>query len=153
MFHRAKILKSLLHKESVMPKFSPDSFSKLSTCHIDLQVLFFEVIRTFDCKVLEGYRNQEDQEKAFEAGNTHLHYPNGKHNHQPSLAVDVSPYPVDWNNPKRFYWFAGYVMGVAIRLKEEGKMSHSIRYGGDWDNDKDITDNHFQDLVHFELIL
>jgi peptidoglycan L-alanyl-D-glutamate endopeptidase CwlK len=137
----------------MMPKFSQDSFSKLSTCHLDLQVLFFEIIRTFDCQVLEGYRNQADQEKAFAAGNTQLHYPNGKHNHQPSLAVDVAPYPLDWNNTKRFYWFAGFVMGVAMRLKEEGKMSHAIRYGGDWNGDMDITDNKFQDLVHFELIV
>ncbi len=85
-----------------MPKFSQESFSKLSTCHLDLQVLFFEVIRTFDCKILEGYRNEKDQETAFAAGNTQLHWPDGKHNKQPSFAVDVSPYPVDWNNTKRF---------------------------------------------------
>ncbi len=136
-----------------MPKFSQESFSKLSTCHIDLQVLFFEVIRHFDCQVLEGYRNQEDQEKAFQAGNSKLHWPNGKHNHQPSLAVDVSPYPVNWNNSKRFYWFAGYVMGIAEKLKEEGKITHAIRYGGDWDGDFQIDDQTFNDLVHFELIV
>lgn len=136
-----------------MPKFSQESFSKLSTCHIDLQVLFFEVIRSFDCQVLEGYRNQEDQEKAFLEGNTKLHFPAGKHNHQPSLAVDVSPFPVDWKNTKRFYWFAGYVMGIASRLKEEGKIAHAIRYGGDWDCDMNIDNQTFNDLVHFELIL
>ncbi len=136
-----------------MPKFSQDSFSKLSTCHLDLQVLFFEVIKNFDCTILEGYRNEQDQETAFSAGNTQLHWPNGKHNKQPSCAVDVSPYPVDWNNYKRFYWFAGYVMGIAQKLKDDGKISHAIRYGGDWNGDMDITDNKFQDLVHFELIV
>ena len=120
---------------------------------MDLQVLFFEVIRSFDCTVLEGYRNEQDQEAAFNAGNSKLHFPNGKHNHQPSMAVDVSPYPVDWNNTKRFYWFAGYVMGIAQRLKDEGKITHAIRYGGDWDSDKDINDQNFNDLVHFELLL
>ena len=43
-------------------------------------------------------------------------------------------------------------MGIAQMLKSEGKMTQSVRYGGDWDNDKDITNNNFQDLVHFELI-
>lgn len=43
-------------------------------------------------------------------------------------------------------------MGLAQKLKEEGKMSHSVRYGGDWDSDKDIDDQNFRDLVHFELI-
>lgn len=136
-----------------MPKFSQESFSKLSTCHPDLQTLFYEVIRNFDCQILEGYRNEQDQEAAFAAGNTKLHWPHGKHNQQPSLAVDVSPYPVDWNNTKRFYWFAGFVMGIAQKLKDEGKITHAIRYGGDWNGDKDITDNTFNDLVHFELIV
>lgn len=135
-----------------MPIFGQESFTKLSTCHLDLQAVFYEVIKTFDCTVLEGYRNQEDQEKAYRDGNTTLQFPHGKHNHQPSMAVDVAPYPLDWKNSKRFYWFAGYVMGIAQRLKDEGKITHSIRYGGDWDTDKDIDDQNFKDLVHFELI-
>ncbi len=135
-----------------MPKFSQDSFSNLSTCHIDLQVLFYEVIKSFDCKILEGYRNEEGQEQAFKAGNTQLHWPDGKHNKQPSMAVDVAPYPIDWKNNKRFYWFAGYVMGIAQVLKDEGKMTHSVRFGGDWDSDKDIDEERFRDLVHFELV-
>lgn len=135
-----------------MPKFSQESFSKLSTCHMELQALLYEVVRSFDCSVLEGYRNEEDQERAFENGKTKLHYPNGKHNANPSMAVDVAPYPVDWKNLKRFYFFAGYVLGIAERMKAEGKMTHSIRWGGDWDSDKDITDQSFNDLVHFELV-
>lgn len=134
-----------------MPKFSQESFSKLSTCHADLQVLFYEVIKRFDCQILEGYRNEADQEKDFNHGTTTLHYPYGKHNRQPSNAVDVAPFPLDWKNIKRFYWFAGYVMGLAQKLKDEGKMTHSIRYGGDWDGDKDIDDEKLRDLVHFEL--
>lgn len=135
-----------------MPKFSQESFSKLSTCHMELQTLFYEVVRSFDCSVLEGYRNEADQEAAFERGNTKIHYPHGKHNGQPSMAVDVAPYPIEWKNIKRFYWFGGYVMGVAERLKQEGKMTYSVRWGGDWDGDKDIDDQHFNDLVHFELV-
>lgn len=135
-----------------MPKFSQESFSKLSTCHLELQALFYEVVRTFDCTVLEGYRNQADQESAFEKGNTKLHYPQGKHNGQPSMAADVAPYPVDWKNTKRFYYFAGFVLGTAERLKQEGKMAHSVRWGGDWDRDNDLDDQKLMDLVHFELI-
>ncbi len=135
-----------------MPKFSQASFSKLSTCHIDLQVLFFEVIKHFDCTILEGYRNQADQEKAFKLGNTQLHYPYGRHNKIPSMAVDVTPYPIEWDNDKRSYWFAGFVMGIAQKLKDEGKMTHSVRYGGDWNSDYNIDLENFKDLVHFELV-
>jgi len=135
-----------------MPRFGRASFSRLTSCHSDLQALFYEVIKYFDCQVLEGHRNQEDQERAFELGHSKLHWPYGKHNSYPSMAVDVAPYPVDWKNEKRFYWFAGYVMGIAQKLKEEGKMTHSVRFGGDWDGDKDIQDEVFKDLVHFELM-
>jgi peptidoglycan L-alanyl-D-glutamate endopeptidase CwlK len=136
-----------------MPKFSQESFSKLSTCHIDLQALFFEVIRTIDCIVLAGYRDQEDQTKAFLGGFTKLEWPNGKHNHQPSFAVDVAPWPIEWDTTKRFYWFAGYVLGIASRLKEEGKITHGIRWGGNWNWDPIIPNQQFNDLLHYELIL
>lgn len=135
-----------------MPNFTFTSRTRLGTCHRDLQTLFNEVIKTFDCTILEGYRNEEAQEEAFKKGNTQLHYPNGNHNKMPSLAVDVSPYPVNWGNVARFYWFGGYVMGIAQKLLDEGKMTHKVRYGGDWNQDKEITDNKFDDLVHFELV-
>ena len=136
-----------------MPQFGEASRKQLSTCHPELQLLFNEVIKHFDCKVLEGYRNQADQEKAFNAGNSKLHYPHGKHNKIPSVAVDVSPYPVAWNDTKRFYWFAGFVMGIATQLKARGIMKHDVRFGGDWDGDKDVNDQKFNDLVHFELLM
>ncbi len=135
-----------------MARFSKSSFTKLSTCHNDLQVLFYEVIKSFDCTILDGYRNQQEQDLAFAEGRSKLQWPNGKHNHQPSMAVDATPYPIDFNNIKRSYWFAGYVMGIAQRLKDEGKMEHSIRYGGDWNMDDNIDNETFRDLVHFELI-
>lgn len=137
-----------------MPKFSQESFSKLSTCHADLQALFYEVIKSVDCTIIEGYRNQADQEKAFASGHTKLHWPDGKHNNQPSLAVDVIAYPVNFDDVHKAFWFAGYVLGIAQKLKDEGKITHSIRWGGTWDgigefNKPDMLD----DLVHFELIV
>lgn len=137
-----------------MPKFSNASKAKLATCHPDLQLLFNEVIKFFDCRVLEGFRNQADQDKAFEAGNSKLRWPNGKHNRTPSIAVDVAPYPIDWKKRDRFYWFSGFVLGIAEQLKAQGKMTHAIRYGGDWNSNYEITDERgLQDLVHFELVV
>ena len=136
-----------------MPKFSQASFSKLSTCHHDLQVLFFEVIKYFDCTILEGYRNEVDQEAAFAKGNTKLHYPDGKHNQQPSMAVDVAPYPVNFNDDKLAIWFGGYVLGIAQKLKDEGKMNHSLRWGGSWDGlGKLDRPGQLNDADHFELV-
>lgn len=135
-----------------MPRFSQLSMSRLSTCHLDLQVVFFEVIKYVDCTILEGFRNEKDQELAFKNGNSTLHWPFGKHNQSPSLAVDAAPYPVDWKAEKRFFWFAGIVMGISERLLAEGRITHKIRFGGDWNRNYDITDEKgLKDLVHFEI--
>jgi peptidoglycan LD-endopeptidase CwlK len=135
-----------------MPIFSKESMVNLSTCHPDLQVLAYEVIKKFDCKCVCGHRGQEDQDKAFAEGKSKLKYPNGNHNAIPSNAMDLYPYPIDMKNTNRFYWFGGYVMGIAEMLYAEGKIDHRIRYGGDWDGDKDINDQTLNDLVHFEII-
>lgn len=130
-----------------MAQFSESSKRRLSTCTLGLQELFNTVIGIFDCKVLEGYRGEERQNFLFDTGASKKRYPESKHNKTPSEAVDVAPYPVDWENIRRFYLFAGVVLGVA---SEKGL---SIRWGGDWDSDTEITDQKFNDLVHFEEIL
>ena len=137
-----------------MPKFNQESFSKLSTCHADLQALFYEVIKYVDCTIIEGHRNQIEQDKAFAEGHTKLQWPDGKHNASPSLAVDATIYPVNFDNVKLCLWFAGYVMGIAQKLKDEGKMTHSIRWGGSWEGLAELnTAGMLDDLVHFELIV
>jgi len=136
-----------------MPKFSARSFTKLSTCHIDLQVLFYEVVKTFDCTILQGYRNEADQNAALAAGKSKLAYPKSKHNFKPSLAVDVVPYPLpDWSKVVDFVYFGGYVMGIAQMLFDSGKMTHRIRFGGDFNRNQRISDSSFYDCVHFEII-
>ncbi len=135
-----------------MPSFNAISEFRLQTCDPELIFLFNEVVKTFDCTILEGYRGKEAQEKAFNEGNSKLHYPHGKHNQKPSQAVDVSPHPLDWKNLSRFFWFAGFVMGTAEQLRQQGKMKNKIRYGGDWNRNYDITDEKgLRDLVHFEI--
>jgi len=135
-----------------MYKFSRISSERLATCHPDLQVLFNEVIKYFDCSVLCGHRGREEQEKAFSEGKSKLRFPQSKHNSTPSMAVDVAPFPIDWNDLHRFYYFAGRVMGIADMLLAQNKISHRIRFGGDWNSDNQVKDNRFNDLVHFELV-
>ena len=128
-----------------MPKFGSKSKQRLSTCDEDLIDLFNEVIKYFDCSVLEGHRNEEDQNKYFKEGTSKVKFPEGKHNASPSTAVDVVPYPVNWDDTARMYYFAGIVKGIAET------MQINIRWGGDWDNDTEVKDTKFKDLPHFEL--
>ena len=129
-----------------MPSFSKISRERLATCDKRLQDLFNEVIKHYDCSIICGHRGQEDQDRAFNEGKSKIRWPNGKHNSNPSKAVDVAPYPIDWNDTKRFYHFAGFVKGLAT------SMGIKIRWGGDWDGDNDFKDNSFNDTPHFEIM-
>jgi|TARA_R110002124_G_scaffold158212_1_gene325310 peptidoglycan LD-endopeptidase CwlK len=128
-----------------MPRFGKRSIGRLQTCDQKLQELFYEVVKHFDCSIIEGNRGEERQNKAFADGKSKVKYPNGKHNKFPSVAVDVAPYPIDWSDRDRFHYFGGFVLGVAKQ------MGMNIRWGGDWNQDTETKDNKFDDLVHFEI--
>lgn len=136
-----------------MPTFGAESTKQLATCHIDLQVVMNEAIKYFDFTVLEGHRGQAAQEAAFAAGNSKLHYPNGKHNSLPSLAVDIAPYPTNWKDTERFVYFAGFIMGVSKMLLAQGKITHTVKWGGDWNSNTQVKDESFRDYGHFELVV
>ena len=128
-----------------MAKFGKTSKQRLSTCHEDLQTVFNEVIKHVDCSILEGHRSGERQDKLFGEGKTKVKYPNGRHNANPSNAVDVAPYPIDWDDRERFHLFAGFVIGIAK------SMGITLRWGGDWNMNFEVDDNQFDDFPHFEL--
>jgi len=140
-----------------MPKFGESSMKALNTANKELRDLFLEVVKTYDCSVLCGFRGQEDQDKAVASSKSKTLWPNSKHNTYPSIAVDVVPYPTIWPAPNqsineivkntgRFYQFIGYVRRTAEQ------MGIKIRCGADWDGDFEIKDQNWDDLPHFELI-
>jgi hypothetical protein len=102
-------------------------------------------VKHFDCSILEGHRGKRAQNKAYKEGKSKVVYPNGKHNQIPSVAVDAVPYPIDWEDRERMTYFAGFVLGVALR------MNLKIRWGGDWNMNTELKDNNFDDLPHFEI--
>lgn len=129
-----------------MPKFSRTSRERLESCDIRLQNIFNEVIKRWDCSIICGHRSEYDQNRAYKTGNSRLMFPKSKHNSSPSVAIDVAPYPIDWNDVIAFAHFAGYV----IRVAEDQGIK--LRWGGDWDGDKFNKDQSFNDLPHFEII-
>ena len=128
-----------------MPRFGKRSKQRLSTCDERLQEVFNEVIKYVDCSVLEGHRGKERQNQLYKEGKTKVIYPKGRQNASPSLAVDVAPYPIDWNDRERFTLFAGFVIGMANR------MGYTLRWGGDWNMNFEVNDNKFDDFPHFEI--
>jgi peptidoglycan LD-endopeptidase CwlK len=137
-----------------MSKYSNTSKSRLATCHEDLQTLFNEVIKYYDCTIVCGHRGEIAQNEAYAAGNSEKPWPLSKHNKWPSLAVDAAPFEktaIDWGKLQSSN-FAGFVMGVAEMLFAEGKITHHIRSGADWDMDDDVDDTKFWDACHFEIV-
>jgi peptidoglycan L-alanyl-D-glutamate endopeptidase CwlK len=84
----------------------------------------------------------------------------GKHNHKPSLAIDLLPWPAEingvnvWSDKQRFSVLAGLMYAAA---KEDEKEfpdewdSAYLRWGGDWDGDGNNADSTLHDMPHFEI--
>lgn len=133
-----------------MPSFSNDSKKQLETCDCRIQEILNDAIKFYDFKIIEGHRSKEKHIENVKNGATDLEideYHKSKHSTFPSQAVDIAPYPVDWNDTKRFIYLAGIIHGIALQ------KGYSIRWGGNWDMDNTIIDDqNFQDLVHFEVV-
>ena len=129
-----------------MYKWGPRSLRQMENIDPRLKRVLNEVIKYVDCSVIEGHRSEERQNKLFEEGRTKLKFPHGRHNYYPSRAVDVVPYPIDWDDRERFHLFAGFVIGIAK------SMEINLRWGGDWNMNFEVDDNKFDDFPHFELI-
>lgn len=128
-------------------RFGRTSQARLDTCHPKLQEILNEAIKHVDFSVLCGHRTEEDQMAAYNAVPqvSKVKWPNSKHNSLPSRAVDIAPYPIDWNDIKRFAHLGGLIRGIAAA------KGIKIRVGFDWDMDGDITDHKFMDWPHIEL--
>jgi peptidoglycan L-alanyl-D-glutamate endopeptidase CwlK len=62
-------------------------------------------------------------------------------------AVDLAPYPIDWDRLRSFDLLAGVGIGVA---SEMGILKY-MTWGGDWNRNMDVYDNDFNDLGHFQI--
>ncbi len=108
-----------------MPKFAKRSKENLASCEQPLQDLFNEVVKHFDCTILEGHRNREKQTIAYRSGRSKAQWPDSRHNKYPSQAADVMPYPINWDERERLYKFAGFVEATAIQMGIE------VEWGGE----------------------
>lgn len=128
-------------------KFSRTSRRRLDTCHQRLQEIMEDVLEIRDITIIEGHRSPERQDELFAAGKSKLRGGESKHNLFPSRAVDIAPYPIDWDDIHQFVYLAGIVQAVARR------HGVKIRWGGNWDGDDTVvSDQNFDDLVHFEMV-
>jgi peptidoglycan L-alanyl-D-glutamate endopeptidase CwlK len=144
-----------------MYKFGNRSKENLKTLHQDLQLILNEVIKYYDFSIIEGHRTLETQQKYFSEGKSKLDgiTKKSKHQYYPSRAVDIMPYKKGTNafsgneyDERRFYTLMGMIKLCASQLKDKGLITHSVRFGLDWDGDDTYRDQTFHDLPHFELV-
>lgn len=119
-------------------KLSNTSIQKLETCHSDLKRLIYAVAQDEKCAVICGFRGRYEQEKAYMQGKSKARFGQSKHNFKPSLAVDIVPLPLDWNDIPAFER-----LGEAV-MKKAAELNIKIKWGRDFTNLKDYP--------HFELV-
>lgn len=106
-----------------------------------------------DFTVLEGIRTPARQRELYAQGRTKpgpvvTWTMNSRHFVQEDgfgHAVDLAPWPIDWNSTKKFDLIAEAMFAAA---KELGV---SIRWGADWDSDGKPRERGETDSPHFEL--
>lgn len=126
-----------------MPKFSVYSKQRLATCHADIRKVCEQLIKTYDFSVTCGHRGKKDQDKAVAEGKSKAVWPTSAHNKLPSLAVDLVPYPVDWEDIGRFKELAAAFFAVANMMYELGIIKSKFEWGGNW--------RKLKDYPHFEI--
>ena len=94
-----------------------------------------------DISLIEGKRSLDRQKELMKLGSTKTL----DSKHISGEAVDLAPYPIDWDKRENFIYVAGIVKGIAYN------RGIPITWGGDWNRNHDLSDNSFDDLVHFEL--
>jgi peptidoglycan L-alanyl-D-glutamate endopeptidase CwlK len=126
-----------------MPAFGTRSKERLRGVDTRLRNVLNEVVKFYDITILEGMRTEDRQRELVAKGASKTM----KSKHIEGKAVDIAPYPVpDWKNKDQFVFMAGRVM------QEADNQKVPVRWGGNWDRDNEVvTDQKFDDLVHFEI--
>jgi len=124
-----------------MYRFGKRSRERLKGVKPELVNVLNELIKIMDVTIIEGLRSQERQDELVAKAASKTKYSK----HIQGRAVDLAPYPIDWKDRERFHYMGGMLRGIAQN------MGVDVRWGGDWDSDGEIKDNHFDDLVHIEL--
>ena len=137
---------------------SKASLDKLQGVHpklVDVVKRAIELTKQ-DFKVLEGVRTPERQKELYAQGRTKPgpkvtwtlnsnHFVNKKTGY--GHAVDLVPYPVDWETLSKFDAIQKAMFAAA---KELGV---TIRWGADWDQDGKPRERGESDSPHFEIKL
>ena len=154
-----------------MYSYGKGSTAVYNTLHPVLQELCGRVIKKRDISLLVGHRGKEEQNLAFSRNVSTKQWPDSKHNHYPSMAVDAAPYPIpdewgdldgqtlkardlNWKERVKFYEMCASFEDSwheMCDLDSSLSSKYKLRFGKDWNGDGDYRDQSFDDLPHIEL--
>ena len=146
--------------------------SQLASCTRDIQTIFMEVVKFMDISIIEGNRTAERQHHHWCKGRelrreglnpeerdawvikdsnkvvTHKdgYQQKSRHQQQPSVAVDVVPYPTMWADKNKLIELRGVVKFVQTKLLADGKITTTVVNGGDLWNGFDTPHYQLKDL-------
>ena len=125
-----------------MAKFSKKSEAMLKGVDPILVQICRLALEVMDFTVEDGLRTLEEQKILKARGKSKTL----NSRHLDGRAVDLAPYPIDWEDTERFCILAGVMFAMAHKLKVK------LRWGGDWNQDGYTRDESFRDYGHFELV-
>ena len=105
-------------------------------------------ISEVDFTVLEGVRTLERQRELYAQGRTapgKIVTWTMKSRHIEGKAVDLVPYPLDWNDLEKFKKIKDAMFQAARELDV------NLRWGADWDGDGKYREKGEYDSPHFEI--
>lgn len=105
-------------------------------------------ISEVDFTVLEGVRTLERQRELYAQGRTapgKIVTWTMKSRHIEGKAVDLVPYPLDWNDLEKFNKIKDAMFQAARELDV------NLRWGADWDGDGNYREKGEYDSPHFEI--
>lgn len=133
-----------------MFKLSQKSLDKMKGVNPTLVAVVKRAIElsAIDFSVLEGFRTHERQEQLYAQGRTapgNIVTWTMKSKHLDGKAVDLVPYPLDWNDMKKFDQISKAMFAAADEL------GVSIRWGADWNQNGKPREKGETDSPHFEI--
>ena len=160
---------------AVNHKFGAKSLKVYNTLDDDLKTVLDWGIKycRVDFSLVDGHRPPSKQFEYFKKGRKNIggqwlvtnkkwvitnidgYKIKGKHNYDPSRAVDVAAFvpnkpQLTWDAIHLTYIGASLIM-ISELLYEDGTIEHQLRWGGNWDRDGDLSDNTLYDRPHLEL--
>ena len=105
-------------------------------------------ISEVDFTVMEGVRTMERQRELYAQGRTapgKIVTWTMKSRHIEGKAVDLVPYPLDWNDLEKFNKIKDAMFQAARELDV------NLRWGADWDGDGNYREKGEYDSPHFEI--